>query len=84
MAQLQIRKGQNQRNHRVDEDPRIHVIRRPPQPNKGSLRHHSQLVRERGRESRRGPALVVLPFDGLGLDSFDLIEGLLEFRRFAP
>ena len=69
----------------MDENPRIHIIRRPPQPHEGSLRHDPQLIPERGRKSqRRGLGLPLLPFDGISFNSFDFAEGLLEFEGFAP
>ena len=69
----------------MDEDPRIHIVRRPPQPHEGPLRNDPQLVRKRSGESRRrGLVLPILLSDSLALDVFYFVEGLLEFWGIAP
>ena len=81
LAQLQIRKGQDQRDRRMGKNPRIHIIRRPPQPNKGPFRHDLQLVTKRRRESRGGGlTLSLLSLEALCLDPCDFIEGFFELR----
>ena len=70
----------------MDEDPRVHIIRRPPQPNKRPLRHDPQLVPKWRRELFRGRGLT-LPFpllEGLSLDLRDFVQGVFEFLRLAP
>ena len=80
LTQLQIRKGQDQRDRRMSENPRIHIIRRPPQPNKSPLRHDPQLVPKRRREPRgSGLTLPFLPLEGLCLDPCNFVEGFFEF-----
>ena len=69
----------------MDENPRIHVVRRSPQPNERPLRHDPQLIRKRGGKFRGGGlSLPLFLFDCLGLDSLDFVESLLEFGRFVP
>ena len=69
----------------MDENPRIYVIRRPPQPDKRPVRHHPQLIPEGGREFRSSTLAVPLPIlGGLRLDPRDLIKSFLEFSGFVP